>query len=184
MAKKLHGYCSTMFCECMDIDALNRCGIYAEGDLDNGVMVTLGEMTQDSANKVEGFEYKVAPATAGTEFNLYVVNTPEVGSNLEMQDHADPRDFYNEAGRPMSVKKLVPNVDEIEVTAECFTDATLPTKTNKFVKVAAGGKLKASSTTPTTNGAYFEFVGLHFVEIGWERVPTAILRYKEFVAKA
>ena len=179
--KVLHGYCATSLCSCMNVDALNRCGVYAEGALDNGVMVTLEKMVQDSAYKATGFEYEVAPATVSSE-NVWAVVTPEVGTTLEMQDHADPRLFYNEAGRPMSIKKLVPEVDEIEVTKECFTDATLPTNTNKWIAIGEGGKLTASASQPMSKGGYFELVALHSVAIGWEKVPTAIIRYREYKA--
>lgn len=171
----IHGYINTTHCSCWDIDAYNCAGVYSTADLDNGVMVALKNINRDSTSlKVKGYEFEVQPAEV-TSTGVWVVNTPEVGSTLEMQLLADPRTFYNAKGQPMSLKYLAPKVDVIEVTAECFTDTTLPTSAKAFVEIGAGGKLTAVAAAPAS-GAYFSLVGLKTITIGMKEVPTAILR--------
>ncbi len=172
----LHGYVNTAKCTCWDVDAYNLAGVYTEGDLDNGVLVTLVKMNQNAENKIGGFEYEVRPATAN-DTSVWIVDSPEVGSTLMQQMMADPREFYNEAGRTMSLKFMNPKVDCIEVTAEAFEGGTMPTTTNKYVVIGANGKLKATNAAQTsTTGAYFTFEGLHSTTIGMAEVETAMLR--------
>ena len=167
---------STMHCACWDVDAYDVAGIYT-ADLDNGVMVTLGDINKDTTTQnIKGFEYNVAPAQA-TSKGVWVVASPEVGTDIMMQELADPRQFYNVAGQGMSVKYLVPGVDVIEVSKECFTNSTLPTATNKTVIIGAGGKLTAQSAAAAADGScYFDFIGYHNVAIGMETVQMAVLR--------
>lgn len=173
----LHGYVNTMHTMSWNVDACNMAGVYATGDLDNGVLVTLSKMNQNAKNEANGFEYEVVPATADST-GVWVVDSPEIGSTLEQQLLADPRHFYNPKGKAMSIKRLMPGVDCIEVTKECFTDATLPdATTKKYVIIGANGKLTATQTAQTsTTGAYFTLEALHTVTIGMEEVPTAIIR--------
>lgn len=178
-----HGYVSTMKCACMDIDALNACGVYSADDLDNGVAVKLTKMAQDSGKKATGFEFEVEPATA-SDTGIWIVNTPEVGSSLEMQMLSDPRKFYNVAGKPMSIKKMVAGVDYLEMTAEDFTNG-LPDgeAEGEFATIGEGGKWDKAGDAPSS-GAYLEFVAKHSIVIGMETVPTVIMRYNEAHAKA
>lgn len=174
----LHGYVNTMRCACMDVDSFNCAGVYNTGDLDNGVFVTLGEMAQDAQKKATGFQFAVAPADNNTTVDkkVWLVASPEVGTTIDMQVLSDPRYFYNEKGQPMSLKHLVPGVDCIEVTKECFTAALPDGTTNKFATVGAGGKLTAAASDPGANKICLEFVAKHSVTIGMEEVPTVILR--------
>ena len=48
-----HGYINTTSCTCWDVDAYNCAGV-AAADLDNGVMVTLGDINRDYSKKVKG----------------------------------------------------------------------------------------------------------------------------------
>ena len=169
----LHGYVNTMHTMSWDVDACNMAGV-ATTDLDNGVMVTLSKVNQDAKNVIKGFEYQVAPAQEAST-QVWVVASPEVGSTLEQQLLADPRQFYNAKGEAMSIKALVPGIDVIEVTKECFVGGTMPTATNNKVKIGANGKLVAATAAPST-GAYFTFEGFHTVTIGMEEVQTAVLR--------
>lgn len=173
----LHGYVNTTNTACWDVDSFNCAGVYAGGDLDNGTLVTLTNINRDSTDfDVNGFEYVVAPATANST-GVWLVASPEVGSDIMMQELADPREFYNKAGRTMSLKHLVPGVDCIEVTKECFTDGNLPTNTNNNIIIGAGGKMTATNASQSaTTGAYFTFVGYHTLTIGMENVQTAIIR--------
>lgn len=176
-----HAYASLMKAACINIDALNACGIYASGDLDNGVMVKLTKMAQGEDKIADGFEFEVEPA-AESDLGLWIVKTPEFGGkNLEVQLYNDPRYFYNPKGEPMSIKKLVPGVDYVEFTKEAFTSGTAPDgQSNVYAKVTEGGKLSAASMAPEAGG-YFEFVAKHQLAIGAETVPTTIMRYVEKV---
>ena len=170
-----HGYISTMRCACVDVDAYNRVGVYTNGALDNGVFVTLTSINKDSQKMVQGFEYTVTPAS-NASYGCWVVATPEVGSTIEMQMMSDPRYFYNEAGRPLSLKYLNPKTDIIEVDANCFANATLPTDEN-FVTIGTGGKLVADVYAPEGgNKTYFAVVGFNNVAVGMGTMKTVLLQ--------
>lgn len=169
-----HSYVSTMRCACENVDAFNRVGIYVDGDLDNGVFVTLTGINKGADNAVKGFEYTVAPASA-TSYGVWLVNTPEVGTTLEQQMMSDPRYFYNAKGRPMSLKFLNPKTDIIEVDANCFTSGALPT-TEGYVTIGTNGKLVAASQAPGAGKTYFSVVGFNTVAVGMEQMKTVLLQ--------
>lgn len=169
-----HSYVSTMRCACENVDAFNRVGIYADGDLDNGVFVTLTGINKGSDKMVKGFEYTVAPASA-TSYGVWMVNTPEVGTTLEQQLLSDPRYFYNAKGRPMSLKFLNAKTDIIEVNAGAFVSGALPT-TEGFVTIGAGGKLVAAESAPAAGKTYFSVVGFNTVAVGMEQMKTVLLQ--------
>ena len=169
-----HSYVSTMRCACENVDAFNRVGIYADGDLDNGVFVTLTGINKGSDKVVKGFEYTVAPASA-TSSGVWLVATPEVGTTLEQQMMSDPRYFYNVQGRPMSLKFLNPKTDIIEVDAHCFASGSLPT-TEGYVTIGAGGKLVASGSAADAGKTYFSVVGFNTVAVGMEQMKTVLLQ--------
>ena len=170
-----HSYVSTMRCACENVDAFNRVGIYADGDLDNGVFVTLTGINKGSDKVVKGFEYTVAPASA-TSSGVWLVATPEVGTTLEQQMMSDPRYFYNAKGRPMSLKFLNPKTDIIEVDANCFTSKILPTTEQGFATIGAGGKLVAANSAPAAGKTYFSVVGFNTVAVGMEQMKTVLLQ--------
>ena len=174
MANNVHGYVSTMRASCENVDAFNRVGIYSDGDLDNGVFVTLTGINKGSDKVVKGFEYNVAPASA-TSYGVWLVNTPEVGDTLEQQMMSDPRYFYNAQGRPMSLKFLNPKTDIIEVDANCFASKALPT-TEGYVTIGEGGKLVAASVAPAAGKTYFSVVGFNTVAVGMEQMKTVLLQ--------
>ena len=169
-----HAYVSTMRCACENVDAFNRVGIYADGDLDNGVFVTLTGINKGSDKVVKGFEYTVAPASA-TSSGVWLVATPEVGTTLEQQMMSDPRYFYNAKGRPMSLKFLNPKTDIIEVDANCFVSGSLPT-TEGYVTIGTGGKLVASGSAADAGKTYFSVVGFNTVAVGMEQMKTVLLQ--------
>lgn len=171
-----HGYVSTMRCTCVDVDAFNRVGICADTDLDNGVLVTLVDIAKTTGGTVTAFNYAVTPATANTTGSVWLVNTPEVGTNIEMQMMSDPRYFYNEKGRPMSLKYLNPKTDIIEADAGCFVNGTLPTTTQKYVTVDAGGKYAASTSAAAAGKPYFSVVGFNEVAVGMDVMKTVLLQ--------
>ena len=169
-----HAYVSTMRCACENVDAFNRVGIYADGDLDNGVFVTLTGINKGSDKVVKGFEYTVAPASA-TSYGVWLVATPEVGTTLEQQMMSDPRYFYNAKGRPMSLKFLNPKTDIIEVDAHCFASGSLPT-TEGYATIGTGGKLVAAGAAPEAGKTYFSVVGFNTVAVGMEQMKTVLLQ--------
>lgn len=161
-----------------DVDAFNLTGVYSTADLDNGILVTLGDINKDSTSGViQGYEYAVAPASANAA-HVWVVESPEVGYDVEGQVYDDPRYFYNPAGKPMSLKWVNPLTDCIEIDAVNFSDSTLPTASDigKYVAVAAGGKYAAADSDAPDSGAYFRIEGLHTVTIGSDEVDTVVLR--------
>ena len=174
MAKN-HGIVNTTSMSCWDVDALNICGV-ASTDMDNGTLVTLKNITKDTTGNITGYQYTVEAATANAT-DVWIVATPEVGYDLDMQIHDDIRYFYNVAGKPMSVKGLIPGIDCVELDAVAF-GGTLPTNTNigQYYPIAASGKLGTASSTKPTTGAYFRLEGLHTITCGSDEVPTAVMR--------
>ena len=175
MANNVHGYVSTMRASCENVDAFNRVGIYSDGDLDNGVFVTLTGINKGSDKVVKGFEYTVAPASDASS-GVWLVNTPKVGTTLEQQMMSDPRYFYNAKGRPMSLKFLNPKTDIIEVDAHCFASGSLPTTEQGFATIGTGGKLVAANSAPAAGKAYFSVVGFNTVAVGMEQMKTVLLQ--------
>ena len=175
MANNVHGYVSTMRASCENVDAFNRVGIYSDGDLDNGVFVTLTGINKGVDNVVKGFEYTVAPASA-TSYGVWLVATPEVGTTLEQQMMSDPRYFYNAKGRPMSLKFLNPKTDIIEVDAHCFASGSLPTTEQGFATIGTNGKLVAAAAAPGAGKTYFSVVGFNTVAVGMEQMKTVLLQ--------
>lgn len=143
-----------------DCDALNLVGIAAT-DIDNGTFLTLGDMSpaQDGA-----YEFTV---TAGVNADL-IAGTPPQGYNVDAQVYDDPRYFTNEAGKPISVKRLIKG-DCIELSEGAFTAAPAA---NKYAKVVANGKLTAQAAD---TGADFQILGARTMDIGGEFIPTYVL---------
>ena len=166
MANNTHGYVSLMRGAATNVDSFNRVGIYTTSDLDNGVLVTLGDITKATDGTVTAFNYAVTPAAANTTGSVWLVNTPEVGTNIEMQMMSDPRYFYNEKGRPMSLKYLNPKTDIIEADAGCFVGGTLPTT----------GKYVGTDAVPDTGKPYFSVVGFNEVAVGMGVMKTVLLQ--------
>lgn len=149
-----------MHCAFMNVDAYNLVGI-AAADIDNGVFLTLGDMSpaDDGA-----YEFTVQ---AGVNADL-IAGTPPQGYGIEAQVYDDPRYFTNEAGKPISVKRLVKG-DVIELTIGAFT---ADPSTNKYAKVVAGGKLTAQAADA---GADYQILGTEAIDIGGEQVTGYIL---------
>lgn len=163
-----HGVINTTHSTCWDTDAKNFVGICADADIDNGSFVTLGNIKRDNATQlIEGYEFNVTSAT--TTSADYVVATPVVGSTLLMQISNDPRNFYNQKGNPMSVKRLE-TADCIEVSADCFS--TAPTVgTSTHAKVVAGKLVAQADDT----GAHFQILGATKIDIGQELIDGYLL---------
>lgn len=166
-----HLFVNTMKCVCWDVDAYNCAGV-GEVDIDNGTLVTRGAMglAQDNPG---GFEFAVSLPAANAE-HLWIVDTPEVGANIEMQMMDDPRYFYNVAGRPMSLRYLVPEVDFIEIPQTALEDGEV----GGYAKVTTSGLYAAAAEAPA-NGTYFLVAAEHSITIGLEVVPTFILQVKK-----
>lgn len=151
-------------------DAINCAGI-ATVDLDNGQFVVRGALKlKDSTG---GYEFACSLPTANAT-DLWLVETPAVGTTVEQQEMSDPRYFYNPKGRPISIKGLTAGRTFIEVPVSAFS--TAPTDgTSTVASVGTDGKLAAASSAPAS-GTYFTIEGIHSVEIGNEAVKTYILK--------
>lgn len=173
-----HGIVNTTHMACWDVDSLNMAGVYATADMDNGTLVTLKNIAKvDDTGVITGYEYVVEPAAANAT-NVWIVDTPEVGYSLETQIHDDIRYFYNEAGKPMSIKGILTGgVDCVEIDAKAFTGGTLPVVGNigQLCGVAANGKFAAPAAS-VANGAAFRVEGFHTITCGADEVPTVVLR--------
>ena len=166
----LHGYVNTMSCACWNIDAQKICGI-AETDIDNGTFVVLGEMALND-DVPGGFEYNVLVANGDSD-HVWLVRTPEVGDDIDMQMSNDPRKFYNKAGKPMSLCYMNAGYDHIEMTAEAFESGELP-EVGGVLIIGDNGKLEVSEDADEALVVFY-CVALHQIAIGAESVPTAIL---------
>lgn len=158
-----HTIVNGMHCAYMNVDAYNFCGI-ATTDIDNGTILTLGDMKLKDATG--GFEFAVSAATTGDTAEFIAI-TPEVGYGLEAQIYADPRYFTNKAGKPISVKRLVKG-DSIEITVDGFTADPVA---STYAKVGANGKLTGSTTASDP----FKILATHNMDVGSEIVKTWIL---------
>lgn len=156
-----------------DVDSYRLAGI-APSDIDNGTVVTLGDMALGTDPVSGGYEYNVAVASGMKIGKLYIVDTPIPGTgvNIETQVYSDPRYFYNQAGQPISLRKLVDG-DHIEVTADAFS--TAPTTKGQFCGVTNG---KLSQTDNVVVGEpHFVVVAIKTLAIGTDVVPSYVLRY-------
>ena len=162
MAKN-HAIFNGTHCAFWDVDAYNLV-VIAATDIDNATFLTLGDIKlKDSTG---GYEFTVTAAAAGDTGDL-IAGTPAVGYGVEAQIFDDPRYFTNEAGKPISVKRLVKG-DAIEVDLTAFTaDPT----TSTYAKVGANGKITGSATTSDP----FKILGTHTIDVGGELVKTWIL---------
>lgn len=158
-----HGLFIGTHCAFWDVDSLNFVGINTTTDFDNGNFVALGDIEKTS-NVIDEYVFSVTAASTGD----YVVATPPVGSDAEMQLFDDPRYFYNKKGIPMSVKKLVIG-DCIEVSEACFS--TAPTAGTSTYAGVTSGKLVAGTTASDP----FKILGKKSVDIGGESITTWVL---------
>ena len=163
-----HAIVNLTHAACWDVDSLNLVGICAGADIDNGNFVTLGDITRDASSQVIG-GYEFAVTSASTDSADYIVATPVVGTDIDMQIYNDPRYFYNKKGQPMSVKRLLAG-DCIEVTGAAFS--TAPTVgTSTHAKVTAGKLVAQANDT----GAQFKILGVVKVDVGQEQVDAFVL---------
>lgn len=171
----VHGIVNTTNMACWNIDAMNKVGV-ASVDLDNGTLVTIGKISQATDGTITSYHYILIPATANAE-HVLLVASPEVGRTLEMQIHDDIRYFYNEQGKPVDVKDIMPQVDVVELDAVAF-GGTLPTtaQIGQFVSPAANGKYGTPVASAPTTGMYFVVEGFHSITCGQEEVKTVLLR--------
>ena len=171
-----HGYLNSTMLSAWDVDAYVCAGV-ATVDLDNGTLVTRGTLNVDSSKNLQGYEFNVAKPGANAT-NLWIVDTPTAsGASVEMQILNDPRNFYNIAGRPVSLRYLVPEVDFIEVDANCFATGSAPSDqpTYTFVSVNTDGKLVIAQSAPAS-GTYFSLEAINTTPFGQELAPTYILK--------
>ena len=155
-----HAIFNGTHCAFWDVDSYNYVGI-AQSDMDNGTFVKLGAIGLASDG---GYEFAVS-ADASPDL---ICGTPAQGYGIDAQIYDDPRYFTNEAGKPISVKRLVKG-DCIEVSVEAFT---VDPSTNGYAAVQASGKLTAQAAE---DGAHFAILGKHSIDCGADIVPTWVL---------
>lgn len=158
-----HGVFIGTHCAFWDVDSKNLVGIAAT-DMDNGNFVALGDIVNTNG-VIDEYVFNVTAGSTGD----YVIGTPPVGYDFEMQLYDDPRYFYNKAGLPMSVKHLEIG-DYIEVSDACFS--TVPTLGTSTVATVSSGKLVAAASG---NSAPFKILGQKNIDIGGEAVRTWVL---------
>lgn len=158
MAKN-HAIFNGTHCAFWDVDAYNLVGI-ATTEIDNATFLTLDAIGLPANG---GYEFTVTAGGDGT----YIAGTPTQGYSIEAGLFDDPRYFTNEAGKPISVKRLVAG-DCIEVDLVAFT---ADPATNVYAKVADSGKLTGSATDSDP----FKILGTHTIDCGGELVKTWIL---------
>lgn len=156
-------------------DALNCAGVCAANDLDNGQFVTRGALALASGDG--GYEFAVSLPSANA-VDLWLVESPIVGSTVEMQAMDDPRYFYTPAGVPCSIKGIRANFDFIEVPASAFATSYDPDTVGSsaaYASVNTSGRLVAVANAPA-NGTYFSIEATHSVDVGGEIVKTWVLK--------
>lgn len=143
----------------MDVDALNRVGVYASADVDNGTALVCGVQSSDAKQK---HVFSVTPAAAVAK-DLWLAYSPEVvttaDGSLEFRGlDVDPRNFTNQAGKPFDMFKPVAGVDLIQVTKDFFAENYDPDTISgaTYVEIQADGSFKAV-VSPTSS-----FGGLQF----------------------
>ena len=133
-------------------------------EIDNEGNYILGNIVNTNG-VIDEYVFNVTAGSTGD----YVIGTPPVGYDFEMQLYDDPRYFYNKKGLPMSVKHLEIG-DCIEVTNECFS--TAPTLGTSTVASVSSGKLVAAASGAD---APFKILGQKHIDIGGEAVITWVL---------
>ena len=143
----------------MDVDALNRVGVYDSANVDNGTALVCGTQSTNAGQK---HVFSVTPASSVAK-DLWLAYSPEVVSTVDgtlvfKGLDSDPRHFTNKAGKPFDMFKPVAGVDLIQVTKDFFKEDYDPgTITGAtYVEIQADGSFKAV-TSPTSS-----FGGLQF----------------------
>lgn len=154
----------------MDVDALNRVGVYDSANIDNGTALVCGVQSTNAGQK---HVFSVTPASSVAK-DLWMAYSPEVATTVDGALYfrgldVDPRNFTNIAGKPFDMFKPVPGVDLIQVTADFFKEGYDPgTVTGAtYVEIQADGSFKAV-VSPTS-----EFGGLQFKIFAKEPVIIA-----------
>ena len=168
----------------MDVDALNRVGVYANADVDNGTALVCGVQSTDAKQK---HVFSVTPAAAVAK-DLWMAYSPEVVTTvdgvLEFRGlDVDPRNYTNAKGRPFDMFKPVAGVDLIQVTSDFFAEGYDPDSVSgaTYVEIQADGSFKAvASATESFGGLQFKIFAKEPIiiangAIGGEAVDAWIL---------
>jgi len=142
-----------------NVNALNRVGVYATADVDNGTALVCGVQSTDAGQK---HVFSVTPASSVAK-DLWLAYSPEVNSiidgTLEFRGmDVDPRDYTNVKGRPFDIFKPVAGVDLIQVTKDFFAEGYDPDTVTgaTYVEIQSNGSFRAV-VSPTSS-----FGGLQF----------------------
>lgn len=108
-----HGVFLASRMQSQNIDALNRNAV-AESDIDNGMAVILGELSE---NNGESQVFKAALPTDATQVGIWIVDEPiktlvqdELGGEYSV-GIKDPRKYFTPAGKVFAVRK--PQIGDI-----------------------------------------------------------------------
>ena len=168
----------------MDVDALNRVGVYNSANVDNGTALVCGTQSTNAGQK---HVFSVTPASAVAK-GLWLAYSPEVNTTIDgiLQFKGldvDPRNFTNLAGKPFDMFKPVAGVDMIQVTKDFFKEDYDPgtVTTATYVEIQADGSFKAvASPTDSFGGLQFKIFAKEPIivangAIGGEAVDAWIL---------
>ena len=144
----------------MDVDALNRVGVYDSANIDNGTALVCGVQSTNAGQK---HVFSVTPAS-GVAKDLWMAYSPEVNTTVDGVLYfkgldVDPRNFTNLAGKPFDMFKPVPGVDLIQVTKDFFAEGYDPDTVSSatYVEIQADGSFKAvASATSNFGGLQFK----------------------------
>ena len=144
----------------MDVDALNRVGVYDSANVDNGTALVCGVQSTNAGQK---HVFSVTPAS-GVAKDLWMAYSPEVNTTVDGTLYfkgldVDPRNFTNLAGKPFDMFKPVPGVDLIQVTKDFFAEGYDPDTVSSatYVEIQADGSFKAvASATSNFGGLQFK----------------------------
>lgn len=164
--------------QAMNIDALNRSAVYADAEIENGMVFQLA--TQSTADGYSEVWNVTAPAT-GSLTGLWMAYEPEVTIiSVNGKEYKgltpDPRDFAVPAGKVFSAFKPVVG-DIILVTAGGALDA--PVAGNKNLEAANGTMKMAWANSQTANTASFALLATSYISIADGSIGTQrVVAYK------
>lgn len=169
-----HGVVNTVHCACTNVDAYLFTGIAAT-DIDNGTFLKLGKIKTENGVITE-YVFDVEVDANGAADQKYIANTPIPGSStdLAIQVYDDPRHFYNEAGQPIQLERII-NGDCVKFSLEHFGAGKAPTDqpTYTSASIGADGKLEMVSAA-----GEFELLGQDSIPVGQHDVPAWAFMYK------
>lgn len=140
-----------------------------DADVDNGVLVKVGDYTGNGLQEREG-------TVAGVKDKVAITGAPALVKEAFTRGQAEAYNFYNKAGIPVKCYELVPE-DIFAIADYQFTsDSKAQVKVGACVVGDGKGAYVASASTDiTTKGATNGFVGkIHSITSGSEYTMVRI----------